>query len=167
MRLAPDGSSVTTAGGQQEGLGTGDERSWRRDFEDTFFEAALEAAEGRWWPRESFTEAPDRWFSTQGRHLSFAADLLGVSPGMEAGERERLASVLGTDLLTLREGAGEIRASQRYVTIGLVVRRVLLSLRGGVRRALRLLFCGHVIGQWGRPSLWDGARRRLITLPFP
>jgi hypothetical protein len=168
VQLSPDGASIlATEGEEEEGGSRPDDRRLRRDFLDTFFQAALDAAQSLPWPRDSLTETPDQWFSTQWRHLSLAADLLGVAPDMDDSQREVIASVLGTDLLRLREGAREIRDSKGYLTIGLVVRRVLLCLRGGVRQALRLLFCGHVIGQWGRPAWWDGARRSLSTLPFP
>jgi hypothetical protein len=37
---------------------------------------------------------------------------------------------------------------------------------GGQSRALRLLLCGHLIGQWGEPWSWDPRRRVLERLPF-
>jgi hypothetical protein len=168
VQLGPDGGPIMAREGEERGGGDSpDDSGLRRDFRDTFFQSALDAAQGIPWSRESLSEAPDQWFSTQWRHLRLSADLLGVAPDMDDSQRAVIASVLETDMLRLREGAQEIRDRRGYVTRGRVVRRVLLSLRGGVRRALRLLFCGHVIGQWGRPAFWDEARRSLIMLPFP
>lgn len=167
VRLSWDGSPVVEAldeeASAEEDL---EERRLRREFRDTFFEAALDASRGESWARDSLAEVPDRWWSTQCRSLDFCRDLLGLGPEMEEHQRELIASVLRVDLISLREHAQELRDREGYVEIGVAIRRVLLGLRGGVRQALRFLFCGHVIGQWGRPIWWSGSGK-MIDLPFP
>jgi hypothetical protein len=67
LKLTPDGAADRPA---KDGL--------REEFEGTVFDAALDGAEGRAWARASDGKLPDRWWSTQGRHLRLASRLLGM-----------------------------------------------------------------------------------------
>jgi hypothetical protein len=136
-------------------------------FEDTLFEAALDAREGRAWARNSDCEIPERWWGTQGRHLGLALGLLGISAGFTDQLRERIADVLRVDLFVLRqEATKQTEETVGYRERGKAISRVLRKLRRDRGTAFRLLFSGYAIGQWGLPLSWDPERDILERLPF-
>ncbi len=157
LRLSYDGSPIR-----------GDEHNdeQRKDFAGTVFEAALDARDGVAWARRSApeaTDAPERYWAGQGRHLRRTARLMGVAAELSDRVRESIARVLSVVLLDLREGS----RSTGYRAIGKAVCSVLARVRGGARRAFYLLVCGAVTGDWGEPLLWDPKRRKLERSPFP
>ena len=150
LQVAPDGSSVHGEGDRLE-----------RDFGGTVFEAALAARDGQAWPRDS-NEPPRCSWGTQGRHLQIAASVLGLARNTADRVREAIAAVLSVDVLRLRDGSRRVG----YRAVGAAVCDVLARLRGGARRALHLLSCGHLSRRWGEPLQWDARRRVLERLPF-
>jgi len=151
MQVAPDGSAVH---------GDGEDRL-RADFDETVFEAALEARDGRPWPRETGGE-PERSWGTQGRHLDLASRLVGVARDLADRVREATSTVLSVGTLRLKEAS----RSRGYRAIGSAVCSVLRGLRGGPRRAVHLLTCGHLVRLWGEPLHWDADRRVIERSPF-
>jgi len=149
LQVAPDGEPVA---------GVGDELA------DTLFEAAFDAKEGRAWARATAAEdePPERWWGTQGRHLRFAARLVGVAHDLADGVRETIAAALSVSTLVLREHS----FARGYRAIGEAVCDVLGRLRGGPRRGWRILVCGHLAGHWGAPWRWDGKRAVMERSPF-
>ena len=76
----------------------------------TMFEAASDAAGGRAWSRETprdeqgrLLEPPEGWWSTQGRRIELATRIVGVAPEVGDRDRERIAEVLGVELLDVAE----------------------------------------------------------------
>ncbi len=150
--LAPDGEQISVA----------DEIAV---FDDTPFEAAIDAKSGRAWARESDESPalpPDRWWSTQNRHLVRAARLLGVSHGLSDTVRGKIAAVLSLSTLFLREQV----VTRGYRAIGDAVCSVLALLRRGRQAANDLLVCAHLAGQCGEPFFWDARRQVLRQSPF-
>jgi hypothetical protein len=91
VRVAPDGRELA---GRDSSEGA---------FQGTPFEAAFDARQGRAWAREGGDGAPERWWSTQGRHLRMAARLVGVAGDLAERVRESIAAVLSVGALFLRE----------------------------------------------------------------
>lgn len=152
LKVEPDGNPIQRAAG---GL--------RGDFEDTVFAAALDGADGRPWARDSDFTVPDRWWSTQDRHLHRAARLVGIARDLADRVRESIAAVLSVTGLMQRERS----SATGYRGIGRAVCDVLRQLCGRKpRRALALLVCGHLVGHWGEPLLWDADRKVLERSPF-
>ena len=149
VRLSPDG---------QELAGSVDEV-----FIATPFEAALDARSGRAWARETDGRPPERWWSTQGRHLSLAARVCGVAQELAERVRESIGAVLSVGVLVLRERS----RARGYRQVGQAVCDVLARLQRGSKRARQLLLCGHLIGRWGEPLHWDARRGVLRRSPFP
>lgn len=152
LRVGPEGSRVHGDDGDR----------LRGDFGETVFEAALDAREGRPWPRQTRGE-PQRSWGSQGRQLELVSRLVGVARGLADRVREVIAAVLSVGTLHLREAS----VAQGYRAIGEAVCRVLRRLRGGPRRAVHLLTCGHLAGLWGEPLHWDAGRRVMERSPFP
>jgi len=149
QQVAPDGG-LAPGGGEQ------------KEFADTVFEAAVDAKDGRAWARRTDDDPPERSWGTQGRHLRFAARVTGIAHDLADAVRETIAAALSVSTLTLREHA----LARGYRAIGKAICDVLDRLRGGPRRALRLLICGHLVGHWGAPWLWDARRQVLERSPF-
>lgn len=149
VQMAPDGQCAPA--GQDE-------------FAGTLFEAAVDAKQGRPWARTSETEddPPERWWGTQGRHLRFAARLVGVAHDLADAVRETIAAALSVSALVLREHS----LARGYRAIGEAVCDVLGRFRGGPRRAWQLLVCGHLAGHWGSPWQWDAQRAVMERSPF-
>jgi hypothetical protein len=159
LQVAPDGRPI-------RGEGDGKET----DFDGTVFEAALDARRRRPWPRASgqgprdgpCPDPPERWWGTQGRHLTLAARLVGVAHDLSDRVRSFIAAVVSVDTLQLREGA----CVTGYHHIGEAVCGVLARMKGGARRAWQLLICSHLIGHWGEPLYWDAERQVLERSPL-
>jgi hypothetical protein len=149
LHVAPDGSPVP---------GDGDHER----FAETMFEAAVDAKAGRAWARLTEDDPPEHWWSTQGRHLGFAARLVGVAANLADAARETIATALSVSTLMLREHS----LARGYRAIGDAICDVLQRIRGGTRRAQQLLVCGHLAGHWGAPWRWDPSRQVMERSPF-
>jgi len=150
VRLSPDGKELAGRDSSEEA------------FTHTPFEAAFDARLGRAWARDSHGRAPERWWSTQGRHLALAARLVGVAEGLAERVRESIAAVLSVGTLALRERS----RARGYRQIGEAVCDVLTGLHAGPKRSRQLLVCGHLIGRWGEPMHWDARRGALRRSAF-
>ena len=152
-RLSPDGRALGVEGDRDAA-----------EFAGTLFEAASDARAGRAWARGGgdSVRPPERWWSTQGRHLGLCARLAGVATELVEKTREGVAAVLSVATLTLREKA----KARGYREIGEAVCSVLAAIGRGPRRARRLLVCGHLVRCWGEPMHWDARRGVLHRSPF-
>jgi len=155
LDLAPDGTAPLPERRDPQGL---------EAFEGTLFQAALDGESRKAWARDSFDGVPDRWWSTQGRHLDLAQRLLGIASDIGARLRERIAGVLSIDHLFLRDQSRAEKAG--YHARAKAVCAVLRRLKRGATAALRLLFSGRLIGRWAVPWSWDHRRQVLERLPF-
>lgn len=124
----------------------------------TFVAAALDAAAGIAWPRES-DEAEPRWWHTQGRRLDRAADVLGIVPGHER-RRAEMAEQLGVAHLQLRDGMRRWAVASGYRSRGKAVVET-LGLLGGPCVCDQVIAAGTVAGLWGPASRWDPGTRVL------
>jgi hypothetical protein len=155
LQLAPEGAPVLHEGADDP----------LQDYDGTLFEAARDAERGCAWARDSDEEIPDAWWSTQGRHVDRALQLLGLSWQLADRLREAIAVILSVPCMLLRDRSCTTNGGYRRK--GKAVCDVLRVLSGGRQRATRLLFCGYVADMWGRPWTWDQNRACLETLPFP
>ena len=134
-------------------------------FCDTFFQAALDAAVGFAWQRDSLGET-DRWWPDQRRTLAKQLRMLGVDPTLSAHERHRQAAALDVAFLFLNECACLITTTPGYRSRGAAITAVLERLVGGPCILERLLVGGYHAGLWGFPLRWDADPGVLRSLPF-
>lgn len=133
------------------------------EFEDTLFQAALDAQRGVAWARNSRSTIPKQWWSTQLRHLGEAARILGLARDLTDHVRDLLAATLRVPGLLLREHG----VASGYRAIGEAVCTVLRQIAGqSPKRALRLLHCRHLATGLRRPRLWDQERRDFERISF-
>lgn len=134
-------------------------------FEGTLFDAALDAAQGKAWPRDC-PGGTDRWWPKQCRHLEAAARLCGVHPDLDLAVRHALGAALRVETLVLVEGAQAIVASPGYRSRGQAVCAVLDRVAAGPSVLERVLCTGHLAGLWGPALLWDIEIGRLRRWSF-
>ena len=153
--VAPDGTLLTC------------EESASR-FQDTYFEAALVAAQGIVWAREKELEEDFRnpSFATQRCHLGRALRLLGIK-GTPAW-REAFAQTLCIPGQRLHEAAQALTKQPSNLSVlGRAVRDVLSKiprLLGGLFE--RLAACGAAVGLWPPLHVWQPYLRQLQPMTF-
>ena len=142
----------------------------RPAWKETLFQAALDAAAGRAWSRQSPTFDPRRW-RTQQDLLALSATLLGIGPDLSTDQRVHIARQLEVPTVDVLDASQDYAAAAGYRERGRAIRRVLLCLAPRPRLAADLLAAGHVAGLWGRPSRWDpggpAGRGVLRSVVFP
>jgi hypothetical protein len=149
----------------QGGDAVKDNAEWLRN---TYFDAALDAAQGVFWSRKK-TIASD--FATpsdltQECHLSRAIRLLGID--REPSLREVFAQLLCLPGQTLHEAAQIMGQAPNRADLGRAVCTVLEAIPFALGRVFEhLAICGAAVGLWPPLHVWRPALRRLLPGPFP
>ncbi|MCP4290176.1 MAG: hypothetical protein GY792_38190 [Gammaproteobacteria bacterium] len=142
-----------------------DNAEWYRN---TYFEAALDAADGIFWERE---KTPDSDFAkpsalTQECHLQRAIRLLGITQACSG--RDIFAHLLCIPGQTMNDAAGMIAQQSDLAALGQAVCTVLGAIPLTFNRVFeRLASCGAAVGLWPPLHVWCPRLRRLRLMPFP
>ncbi len=137
-------------------------------FRNTYFEAALDAAEGVFWPRE---KAIDSDFGTpsdltQECHLSRSIRLLGID--QEPSLREIFAQLFSLPGQLLHDAARVIGQQPHLADLGRVVRTLLEAIPSTLSCVFEsLAICGAAVGLWPPLHVWRPALHRLLPRAFP
>ena len=158
---------VASDGGPVRRSGNATRKCRISDCADTYFDAALDGADGRAWPREYKPGGSGRWWGVQVRKLARATHWLGVDPVDPPRHTEAIATALALDTLLLTEQKKLIAAHPGYRARSRAVRSVLSALiRRPVVPADRLAAAGFIAGLWGTPFRWDPSPGVLRPLAF-
>jgi hypothetical protein len=152
--VAPDGAASTCEDGALR-------------FQDTYFEAALVAAEGTVWAREKEFAEDFRNPSliTQQCHLERALRLLGLKG--DPGWREAFAQTLFIPGQRLHEAAQAMAWSSDLSALGRVVRDLLSEIPLFFGDLFdRLAACGAAVGLWPVLHVWRPSLRQLQRRVF-
>lgn len=161
--LAPDGSRLIDRQGAADDL-------LGAEVTGGMFEAALDAAAGRAWPRCSQRYADggeELYWSSQGRLLERCMEVMGVAPDLSGETRSLIAEVLGVERMLLDEQAGALSTAPGYRSRGQAVCAVLRAMPPSGLRYQRLLEGGRLAGLWG--VAWyrqPAGGRALVRVPF-
>lgn len=174
MPLAPDGGRPISGGSEEEDR-------LRDELAGSMFDAAIDAAAGRFWLRysQSYSDAGarsvgwdvedreggDRYRSTQERQLAWAQELVGVSQHHSVALRDEVADLLGVERMLLEEQVKLGGQKAGLVSRGEAVCAVLRAMPGRMRYE-RLLASGRVVGLWGEAHYWDSNSGNLRRMPF-
>lgn len=131
---------------------------WRQ----TRFSAALDAAEGRAWPRDG----PGSCWTTQLQRLDELAALLGLEPSPPAALGEKLASLLDVPRLSLIDDTGRLARAVGFEERGIILVATLERASKGHCVLERVLACGALVGLWRPVHLWRTPTRPQCTV-FP
>jgi hypothetical protein len=137
-------------------------------FRNTYFEAALEAAEGVVWPREKTSDSDFGTPSnlTQECHLSRAIRLLGMD--QEPCGRAIFAELYSLPGQILHAAAGILEQRPHLADLGRVVRTVLEAIPSTLTCVFEsLAICGAGVGLWPPLHVWRPALHRLLPRVFP
>jgi len=130
-------------------------------FRGTYFEAAVEAAQGKAWPGTGCEGSLQERFPTQMRQLKRAVRLLGAAPELESRERERIAMLLGVPGQTLEDAARGLTDRAGYRKLGRAAVAVLAALPEDSSLFERLAESGFPVGFWPQPRICPGPGRPL------
>jgi hypothetical protein len=129
----------------------------------TIFLAALQAASGLCWPRDS--DGIQMIWDTQLAHLATCAKALGLSKQTPPRLGEQLAQRLDVPRLELIDAAQAYQQARGYREQGRAIESVLERLRPGRCLLEQLLCCGVLTGLWSRVERWEpGASRPRRTV---
>ncbi len=137
-------------------------------FRNTYVEAALDAADGVFWPREKISDADFATPSdlTQECHLSRAIRLLGID--QEPSRREIFAQLYDIPGQTLKDAARIMGQRSHLADLGRAVCTVLEAIPSTLTRVFeQLAICGAAVGLWPPLHVWHPALRRLLPRAFP
>ncbi len=151
--VAPDGHLIT-------------EKSGAQLFTGTYFDAALDAAVGHFWPCESTTGSLSARYCTQKRHLSRALLLLGIQPGLHQRLREETAHILAMPGQLLHDSAALIQTHPNYQNQGKAICHVLNALEPSTSLFERLADVGAGVCLWPALELWDSQRKIFRLSPY-
>ena len=137
-------------------------------FRNTYFEAALDAAEGVFWPREKTIDSDFGTPSdlTQECHLSRSIRLLGIN--QEPSLREVFAQLLYIPGQILHDAARLIGQPPNLADLGRGVRTVLEVIPSTLTCVFEsLAICGAAVGLWPPLHVWRPKLHRLLPRVFP
>ncbi|MCP4935865.1 MAG: hypothetical protein GY927_17065 [bacterium] len=153
--VAPDGTVLTSEGGALR-------------FQDTYFKAALAAAEGIIWAREKEFDEDFRnpSFITQQCHLDRVLRLLGLK--RDPIWREAFAQTLSIPGQRLHEAAQALTQWPSDLSAsGRAVRDVLDGIPGFLGDLFeRFAACGAAVGLWPPLHVWQPYLRQLQPMTF-
>jgi len=147
--VSADGTLLREGDGEEGGSTQARPLAWS----DTLFGAALAAASGEHWSRESLFDDPRRR-RTQGRWLEKAARVVGVLPVLGESLRQLVAEVLCVPHLVLRGAVDFDWSAASWQERGRAVRCVLDRIVASRILGDQITAAGGVAGAWGRPSRW-------------
>ena len=151
--VAPDGHLIT-------------EKSGAQLFRGTYFDAALDAAVGHFWPCESTTGSLSARYCTQKRHLSRTLLLFGIQPGLHERLREETSQILVLPGQLLHDSAALLQAHPNYQNQGKAICHVLNALEPSTSLFERLADVGAGVCLWPALQLWDPQRKILRLSPY-
>lgn len=151
--VGPDGNLITKKSGAQR-------------FKETYFDAALDAANHCFWPCESTLNSLAPRYSTQKRHLSRAGLLLGIQPGLHPRLREEVAQMLAVPGQRLHDSAAFMAAHPDCQSQGKAICMVLDSLQPSPFLFDRLADAGCGVCLWPPLNRWDPQGKIFRLSPY-
>ncbi len=133
-------------------------------WQTTIFLAALQAASGQAWPRQS--DGIARVWETQLSDIAKSAKALGLCK--ETGPRigEQIAQRLGVPRLLQLDAAQAYQQARGYKERGRAIVAVLAQLEPGRCLLDQLLAAGVLSGLWGKVERWSPGRDRAHRAAF-
>ncbi len=151
--VAPDGSPAT-------------EKSGALRFEDTYFDAAIDATNRVFWPSESLEGSMKPRRITQRRHLERASLILGVHPGLDERSREELAQILSLPGQQLLDNAKKFHGSSGDHGRGKAICNILSLIEDSPVMFSRLADAGAAVCLWPWPDRWDPRLKIFQSSPY-
>lgn len=136
-------------------------------FGTTTFEAAIDLAAGRRWPRswERVRDDPTcPEHTTQWRWIGRLARLVGIASVLDERTRHAVSSALGIATLLVCD---QVRSTTDLATLAGAVVALLRHLPQHPTVLDALLVSGAEGGLWGRPHRWDPTSRVVRALVVP
>jgi hypothetical protein len=136
-------------------------------FSGTYFDAAIDAHNGRSWHLPSMPGSLDSRFQTQQRQMDRAALLLAIDGTSDQSQREQTAHILSIPGQILHDSAAVIANQCVYSVMGDGICSVLDAIAQNNSIFLRLAQAGAVAGIWPAPLQWDRHTHSYRSMTFP
>lgn len=146
---------------------TGDQGDHR--FQDTLFDAALDAAKGNFWFRRYGYDREKQKDTTQHCHLYRAQLILGIQSDMTEKQRETAGQILGVPGQLIHDSAILTTDNMDDIQIqGLAVQRILDAIPHDSSPFEHLVQAAYDtdVGLWSEPIFLDSATRTLRPSTF-
>jgi len=153
--VAPDGNLVAEE--KDEPL---------QSFEGTLFDAALDAANHKAWPKESQAGYQDGRFNTQINQIGRAGLLVGIAPGQEAKQREAIAEILDVPYQNVHESATLVKTEPDYKSFGQAICRILQAVPTNNTLFEQFAASGYEVGLWPPLYCWNWQEKKLYLNNF-
>ncbi len=151
-QVAPNGDSIT----KENGL---------KRFEGTLFDAAMDAAKGHHWPAESMESSLTPRRTTQSRHLSRTALMLGVQPGLHERLREEIKRILALPGQLYYDSTAIVNEHPDARHLGKAICKLLNELEDSPSIFDCLAEAGANVCLWPPPKRWDPRHKRFRSSP--
>ncbi len=150
--VAPNGDSITKKNGLER-------------FEGTLFDAAMDSARGHYWPFESMENSLTPRRTTQSRHLSRTALMLGVQPGLHERLREEIKRILALPGQLYYDSTAIVNEHPDAQHQGKAICKLLNELEDSPSIFDRLAEVGANVCLWPPPKRWDPRHKRYRSSP--
>ena len=123
-------------------------------YAGTYFDAAIDAADGKPWPRESFDGSLKPRFTTQCRHIERIMQLLAINQNPDMDLVEIIAQILWIPGQLLLDNI-KLTNTPSFQIKGLAVCNVLNEIPSTQSIFTNLIEAGSVVGLWSEPYVWN------------
>lgn len=135
-------------------------------FVGTYFEAAIDAAKGRFWPAESLLGNCEARYQTQTRHINRTLSLLGLDPQLDDKQREAIGYLLDIPGQSLHDRIKSLTGRNSYRLKGLAICDILDQITPGASILERIAEVGAIVDLWPTPFSWYPHLNRLLPMSF-
>lgn len=136
-------------------------------FRGTIFDAALDAAENRFWPYKDENSFNNKTIATQANHLARASILLGIQPGLTIEQRHDCGHTLWVSLTSLIQNAQHIESKIDFQSQGQAVKNVLEEIPPFYSSLFeRFAAVGSDMGLWPHLYVWNPSWQQLRPSRF-
>jgi hypothetical protein len=138
----------------------------QRDFSNTIFQAALDAAGNKAWPHPSFHAPPIARFPTQARYLKATKILFGIDSASPIFHREAVSLFFEIPGQALCDCAARVAHAPGYHECGKAICNILDAIGSCAPLHEMIMEAGAGAGLWPRPRSGDGTFRFQGRSPF-
>lgn len=128
------------------------EKSGTQRFEGTYFDAALDAADGRFWTAESITGSQTPRYQTQLRHLERATIILGIHPDIDDKHQELFSHILNVAGQLFNDN--KISDDHLSQDKGVAICNILAEIAPTQSLFERIVEAGSLMSLWPMPQVW-------------
>jgi len=155
--VTPDGNSVILDG--DDAL---------QSFQQTMFDAAVDAANDKIWSKDCYTDPSEKRFNTQLRQIIRSIVMLGLSPE-QAEKHGAVTEILNVPGQLLHENAAVMLDQKSTIrdagqAVCNILEKLSVQAQTGLNVFMQLAICGHLAGLWPPLHWWCAKTGKLLSV---